>query len=217
MTTVPAAAGEALIGPFGPARGRVYLSIATGTGGTAAAEAAVAAVAMVIAERRVLMEGPVNFRDIGGYTGHDGRAVRWGLVFRSDALLLSDRDVEVFAGLGIRTVYDLRSSMERDSIPNRLPDERRPEVVVVPLVSEDPAANPLEAIEAGDGENFLEQLYIHILERSAANFGRVLAGLAQAERLPAVYHCAAGKDRTGMVSAVLLSILGVPTSSTTTS
>ena len=160
-------------------------------------------------ERHLPFHGPVNFRDLGGYAGQDGRTVKWGLVFRADALLLDDRDIEPFARLGIRTVYDLRSSMERDANPNRLPDDPAPATRILPLVSEDPAANPLEGINTSDGEGFLEQLYLHIFERSAANFGQLLTGLADMEQLPAVFHCAAGKDRTGLVSAALLSVLGV--------
>ena len=160
-------------------------------------------------ERRIPFHGPVNFRDLGGYAGRAGRTVKWGLVFRADALILDDRDLDPFARLGIRTVYDLRSSVERETNPNRLPDDAAPTTLVLPLVSEDPAANPLDGIDSTDGEGFLEQLYLHIFERSATNFGRLLTGLAQTDGLPAVFHCAAGKDRTGLVSAALLSILGV--------
>ena len=160
-------------------------------------------------ERHIAFHGPVNFRDLGGYTGRDGRTVRWGLVFRADALILDDRDIDPFGRLGIRTIYDLRSSAERETNPNRLPEQNAPATRVLPLVSEDPAANPLEGIDSTDGESFLEQLYLHIFERSATNFGRLLTGLAESDRLPAVFHCAAGKDRTGLVSAALLSILGV--------
>ena len=160
-------------------------------------------------ERHIAFHGPVNFRDLGGYAGRDGRTVKWGLVFRADALLLDDRDIDPFAALGIRTVYDLRSTAERETNPNRLPANPATVTQVLPLVSEDPAANPLTGIDTTDGEGFLEQLYVHIFERSAANFGRLLTGLAQIDRLPAVFHCAAGKDRTGLVSAALLSILGV--------
>jgi protein-tyrosine phosphatase len=160
-------------------------------------------------DRHIAFHGPVNFRDLGGYTGLEGRTVKWGLVFRADALLLDDRDLSPFAALGIRTVYDLRSSAEREANPNRLPSDPAPTTRVLPLVSEDPAANPLDGIDSTDGEGFLEQLYVHIFERSAVNFGRLLTGLAHVDELPAVFHCAAGKDRTGLVSAALLSILGV--------
>ncbi|HET6964963.1 MAG TPA: tyrosine-protein phosphatase [Acidimicrobiales bacterium] len=226
VETVPAAAGHAEVDP-GPAgaRGRVFVSVApaghpatgatnnhaTDAGATnAATKAGAGPGATVAGERRIGMNGPVNFRDLGGYRGAGGATVRWGRVFRSDALLLDDRDMEDFAGLGIRTVYDLRSDMERSAVPNRLPEGDAPAVVVLPLISEDSSTNPLADIDSADGEDFLAHLYLHILERSAVNFGRVLTGLSREEELPAVFHCAAGKDRTGMVAAVLLSVLGVP-------
>lgn len=204
VMTVPAASGYAEVDPGeGAGRGRLFVSVAPsgaddGPGAT------------VAGERRIGLNGPVNFRDLGGYRGLGGATVRWGRVFRSDALLLDDRDLEDFAGLGIRTVYDLRSDMERVAVPNRLPEQDAPAVVVLPLVSEDPGANPLGDIPSADGEDFLAHLYLNILERSAVNFGRLLTGLSSQGDLPAVFHCAAGKDRTGMVSAVLLSVLGVP-------
>ena len=159
--------------------------------------------------RHIPFEGPVNFRDIGGYVGTLGTVV-WGRVYRSDTLALTDADLEPFAALGIRTVFDMRGEIERKYTPNRFPSADPPAVLHMPLVSEDPADNPLAGISSPDGEDFLEHLYLHILERSARNFGRLLSGLATEEELPAVFHCSAGKDRTGLVSGVLLSILGIP-------
>ena len=213
VTTVPADAGEAVIdvgdgSPELPPGGRTYVSVAP-SGGHGSGAGSAGPGATIAGERRIGLNGPVNFRDLGGYRGRDGRTVRWGRVFRSDALLLDDRDIEEFAGLGIRTVYDLRSEMERTAVPNRLPQDAAPEVMVLPLVSEEPGSNPVNRLDFTDGESFLEQLYLHILERSAANFGRILTGLSREAELPAVFHCAAGKDRTGMVAAVLLSVLGV--------
>jgi protein-tyrosine phosphatase len=212
--TLPAGDGEAVIDPGRSVRrGRVYVSIApaASTKSTTVPPGVTPGPgATVAAERRVGLNGPVNFRDLGGYKSTDGRRVRWGRLFRSDALVLDDQDRQDLVGLGIRTVYDLRSDVERAATPNRLPDEAPPGVVALPLVSEKPEANPLAAIDSTDGEDFLAHLYRHILEHSAANFGAVLTGLSEADHLPAVFHCAAGKDRTGMVAAVVLSILGVP-------
>jgi protein-tyrosine phosphatase len=196
-TTVAADAGEAVL-EAPPGTGRVFVSASAGGAGAA-----------VAGERRILLAGPVNFRDLGGYPTADGRRVRWGRVFRADALVFTDEDLAVFGDLGIRTVYDLRSSFERDTTPNRFDQSAPPRVELLPLVSEDPSANPLDGFDSDNGENFLEHLYVNILERSAINFGRILSGLSQEQDLPAVFHCAAGKDRTGMVSSVLLSILGV--------
>lgn len=157
-------------------------------------------------ERHVDFAGAQNFRDLGGYSSAGGKAVRWCQVFRSDALVLEDTDFHAFERLGIRTVYDLRSERECQEAPDRLP-ELAHTVVHVPLVTED-SAPPLDAVLA-DGEAFLAQVYLHMLERSAPTIGLIIAGLADNARLPAVFHCAAGKDRTGLVAAILLAALGV--------
>jgi protein-tyrosine phosphatase len=207
VRTVPAAEGEAWLQPETIRPGRLYVSVAPAADPGSPSRAGPGAT--IAAERRVGMRGPVNFRDLGGYRGWDGRTVRWGQVFRSDALMLHDDDLEDFAGLGVRTVYDLRSDAERETVPNRLPPQAEPAVVVLPLVGSDGETTVVDELVYTDGESFLEQLYQHTLERAAPNVGAVLTGLSDPANLPAVFHCAAGKDRTGMVAAVLLSALGV--------
>ncbi len=161
----------------------------------------------MIGERNLGFAGAYNFRDLGGYPTSGGARTRWGRVFRSDALVLEDQDFDSFAGLGIRVVYDLRSDAERATTPNRLPPGGYSNEAIS-LASEE-AVRP--AIEAGmdDGEAFLAGLYLSMLERCPSEIGRILTGLADDSKLPAVFHCAAGKDRTGLVAAVLLSLLGV--------
>jgi protein-tyrosine phosphatase len=195
VETVPAAQGSVLIDDVPP--GRVYVAVAPAGGGGA----------MIAGERNLGLAGAQNFRDLGGYPASGGAHTRWGRVFRSDALVLEDLDYAIFTSLGIRTVYDLRSDTEREMSPNRLPDASYA-LEMVSLVTESAAPPPLDAL-IGDGEAFLADVYLHMLERSAIGFGRVLSGLAEEPRLPAVFHCAAGKDRTGMVAALLLSVLGV--------
>jgi protein-tyrosine phosphatase len=193
--TVGAEAGTVVIDDV--PSGLNYVSVRPSAGGDS----------VIAGERNLGLLGPCNFRDLGGYRGAGGATVRWGQVFRSDTLALQDADLEVFATLGVRAVYDLRSDRERETMPNRLPDGSDL-VELVALISEDSAPPSLEALQA-DGESFLAVFYKHMLERSAAGFGRILSGLADRSRLPAVFHCAAGKDRTGMVAALLLSTLGV--------
>jgi protein-tyrosine phosphatase len=193
--TVSAEAGTVVIDDA-PA-GLRYVSVRPSEGGDA----------VIAGVRNLGLLGPCNFRDLGGYRGAGGARVRWGQVFRSDTLALEDDDLEVFAALGIRAVYDLRSDRERETSPNRLP-EGADVVELVALISQDSAPPSLEALQL-DGESFLAGIYLHMLERSAVGFGRILSGLADGDRLPAVFHCAAGKDRTGMVAALLLSVLGV--------
>jgi protein-tyrosine phosphatase len=193
--TVSAGAGTVVIDDV--PSGLTYVSVRPSGGG----------VAVVAGERNLGLKGPCNFRDLGGYHGAGGALVRWGQVFRSDTLALQDEDLTVFGALGIRAVYDLRSDRERETSPNRLP-ERSNVVELVALISQDSSPPSLEALQL-DGESFLATIYLHMLERSGVGFGRILSGLADPSRLPAVFHCAAGKDRTGMVAALLLSVLGV--------
>ena len=102
--------------------------------------------------------------------GTDGRRVRWGRVFRSDALLLHDADFDHLADVGLRTVYDLRSDQERETYPNRLPDGLT--VVEVSLSSQSSGYEdaPLLDESLADGEAFLADLYLHLLERFATRW-----------------------------------------------
>jgi protein-tyrosine phosphatase len=162
---------------------------------------------MLAAMRRVIdLEGCLNFRDLGGYPTADGRRVGWRLVYRSDALhRLTAGDVaRMRDDLGIRTVIDLRSSAE-------LRAEGRGPLAAesigfhhLPLF-DGQAARP----EAWPAIATLADRYSLLAEVAREPIARVVGILARAEG-PAVYHCAAGKDRTGVVSAILLGLLGVP-------
>ena len=80
--------------------------------------------AVIAGERNLGLLGARNFRDLGGYPAAGGARTRWGRVFRSDALLLEESDLETFAGLGVRAIYDLRSDAEtRASPPTACPPE----------------------------------------------------------------------------------------------
>jgi protein-tyrosine phosphatase len=158
-------------------------------------------------ERRVPFEGIQNFRDLGGYPTADGGSVRWGQVFRADALhKLTETDIEAFAGLGVRTVFDLRGDAERDEFPGPFESIHLP-IVGRPVDAEAPLPDP--ELTAADGEGMLRDLYVGALTHSAAQFGVLLTALAEPERLPVVFHCHGGKDRTGIVAAIFLLALGV--------
>ena len=168
-------------------------------------------------DRLVPLEGTLNFRDLGGYTGLDGRTVRWGLVFRSDALHeLTDRDREVLREIGLRAVYDLRKGHEREKQPTALPDEHGHRDVHLP-VDDDPMAGPgrdlMEQILDGSlpeaDDAYVIDIYADVLLKGAEAYGRLLTHLTEEDGLPALFHCAAGKDRTGIAAALLLDVLGV--------
>jgi protein-tyrosine phosphatase len=156
-------------------------------------------------ERRIALEGCFNFRDLGGYPTAEGRQVRWRRLFRSDALHhLTPRDVAVCVDeLGIGDVVDLRSSGELRAEGRGLLESAPLRYHHLPLFD---GALP-------EGESRAEALtlsdrYFLMAEFAREPIARVVTTLAGADA-PAVYHCAAGKDRTGVVSAVLLGLLGV--------
>lgn len=156
-------------------------------------------------DRRVDLEGCFNFRDLGGYPARDGRTVRWRRLFRSDALHhLTPGDVARFLGeLGIRDVVDLRSSLELEAEGRGLlADSPAARFHHVPLFDTGAPA----AVSGADVS--LADRYVAMAEHGGPAMGRVVAILAQSEA-PAVYHCAAGKDRTGMISALVLELVGV--------
>jgi protein-tyrosine phosphatase len=196
--TVPAGQRSARLKDLGP--GRHYISVAPHEGGAA----------LVAAERRLPFEGVLNFRDLGGYRTAGGGRTRWGQVFRADSLHhLTPMDHALFEGLGLRVIYDLRTEREREQRPNAVTDAEELRSVWLPLI----AANQLEASTFAerlkDGERFLFDVYQGMVSNSARSFGDLLAGLTKPNGLPAVFHCAAGKDRTGMTAAILLTVLGV--------
>jgi protein-tyrosine phosphatase len=155
--------------------------------------------------RRVIeLEGCLNFRDLGGYPTRDGRAVRWGQLFRSDALhLLTPEDVaRLRSELGIGTIIDLRSSAELSS-------EGRGRLLDEPIAFHHiPLFDGDQRRTAPGPQDSLADIYFLLAEFARDPIARVIRVLADAPA-PAVYHCAAGKDRTGLISAVLLGLLDV--------
>jgi protein-tyrosine phosphatase len=163
--------------------------------------------------RLVALEGAPNFRDIGGYRTADGGQVRWGRVYRSAALhRLTEVDVAAIKRLELRVVYDLRMDEERGRAPSILPDGLRCELLPIGGT----AAKTKELTDLVLQGNlrrvppdFLVRIYESMIESSAFTFGRLLTKLSEAGNTPALFHCTAGKDRTGISAALLLSILAV--------
>ncbi|MET0729324.1 MAG: tyrosine-protein phosphatase [Acidimicrobiales bacterium] len=183
--------------------GHHYVSVAPAGGGSA----------VVAGPRLVALEGGVNFRDLGGYATQDGGRVRWGLIFRSAALhRLTAADVSTLGRLGLRVVYDLRGDAERDLAPSVLPDEVRNELFPIggdAAKTKDLTDLILEKKLADVPADFLVRVYEAMAEVAAPTFGGLLTRLADPDGVPALFHCTAGKDRTGLAAALLLSVLGV--------
>ena len=171
---------------------------------------------LVVAERSLRLETAPNLRDAGGYRSADGRWVRMGIVYRSDQLdRLDDGDLARLAALDLGTVVDLRTRTEREREPDRMPAGADH---VVLDVAADAAGSvggdmrqAMSMIAAGRGAELLttanRDFVIQPSARSA--YAGLLTRIATQDR-GLLYHCTAGKDRTGWASAVLLSLLGVP-------
>ena len=158
--------------------------------------------------RLVPLEAVHNFRDLGGYATTDGRTTRWRVLFRADGLYrLTPADVESLAPLGLHTVIDLRSDPELDE-RGRFPVDAHP-VVFHHLPIVDKTWSPDQRPAFDRDEDFLIWAYGEMLEIGAPRFAKAFEVLAEPDALPAVFHCAAGKDRTGLLAALLLGSIGV--------
>jgi protein-tyrosine phosphatase len=166
---------------------------------------------LVVAERNIPLESVNNLRDIGGYRTLDGHMVRWGKVYRSGNLSrLSEGDKAYLADLGIRMVCDLRSSGRVKRTPDRLPPGA--EYLHSPIYEDEFNQEVFPAILfrrhlLGD---VLGSGYRNWPETGARAYGKLLGIIADLSNLPLLFHCTAGKDRAGIATAILLSLLGVP-------
>src|SRR5947208_6885899 len=182
--------------------GRVYFHLKPAAGPT-----------RVVSIRRLPLEGAKNFRDLGGYRTFDGHYVRWGLVYRSNHLVnLTAKDFEYLNSLGIRLICDVRSDSERARAPDHWVGTT-PECLAVPIGSNlitSPSAEDLKRrIAAINGQANDSVRAYEYATKYAGQYAKILQRLASGD-LPAVEHCTAGKDRTGVFSAILLTALGVP-------
>lgn len=167
------------------------------------------------AARRLPLDGAHNARDLGGYASAEGRSVRWGVLYRSDALAdLSDDDVAYLTRLRLRQVVDFRSQQERERDPDRLPAALP--VAWRPIFGE--ALDPQELRDrllSGDARAVeMARMLVEGNRAFVTDFAPVYASflrdLADPENLPVLFHCTAGKDRAGFAAALALLAVGVP-------
>lgn len=158
----------------------------------------------IVRERAIRLDGCVNFRDLGGYRTGSGDAVRWRRLFRSDDLdELSPHDVDVLrAGLGVRTVVDLRGAHELRTDAVHPLGGARVELVTAPFMVDGAPEEP------PNGALGLSRRYLFLLEHAGAAVRTVFAAIADCPG-GVVVHCAAGKDRTGLAVAAVLGSIGV--------
>lgn len=168
------------------------------------------------------MQGAVNVRDIGGYRTYDGAKVKTGKAIRADSLeKLTAADVQKLAGLNLQTVVDLRTPgevqfMGQDKLPQGVPLVARPIddtgllLRMLEIIQWRDPVRQEEALGGGKAEQILANMYRGFFTPEArAALGQTIRDIAATGK-PLLYHCTAGKDRTGWLTYVLLQAVGVP-------
>lgn len=155
--------------------------------------------------RRLIWENCLNARDLGGYPTTDGGETRWGAVVRADNLaLLTDAGQAALVDYGVRTIVDLRLPRELEEHPNPFARSGSHGIAYRNISFIDPAAAPSPNAES------LVQDYTRMLDQFSSSVSDVIQAIARAPEGGVLIHCMAGKDRTGIISALLLDLAGVP-------
>ena len=158
-----------------------------------------------------LLQGASNFRDVGGYLNAQGRRVRRGQVFRSDHLAgLTGEDMTRLQALGIGHSLDFRGAQECAATPYAIAGVERVALTIEPTVIARMQALVAQGVvpTTEDTVDLMRETYRDFVNHNAATFGKFLKHLLE-QPTPQVFHCTAGKDRTGFAAALLLSALDV--------
>ncbi len=164
-------------------------------------------VRQALRERRLLWDGSYNMRDIGGYPLPDGTATRWSTILRGDTLgRLRQEGRRALRASNVKTIVDLRSPAERVRAPHEFAraDDPVPRYLALPLIDDEDAAGVLQIAVAA-----LPLLYRVILDRYPGRFAAIIDAVVAAPEGAVLVHCQSGKDRTGLVVALLLDLVGV--------
>jgi protein-tyrosine phosphatase len=172
------------------------------------------------AQHRLLnFQGIANFRDLGGYQASGGKQVKWGVLYRAGTLAhASDSDLRNLQQLHLAALIDFRSAAEKEEEPNRLPDPQGFSLVEIPTLDDGNKAlvgEIMERIDSGNFDDFdpnysMTQANRQFASEFTPQFRRFIHTVLDADGAPVLWHCSAGKDRTGFAAAILLRILGVP-------
>ena len=156
--------------------------------------------------RHYLLDGPVNFRDLGGFLTKNNMVTKFNRLYRSDKFdAISDRDIALFKKLGIKTIIDFRS----DDEINKYPD-------IVPEFMEYHRIMLMEKNLKGSNDGFVKSMkvrYEEIIKYDQENIKKIIELIdKKLDEGGIVFHCSAGKDRTGVTAAILLMLFGVSNS-----
>jgi len=172
----------------------------------------------ITGERRISIHSIVNFRDLGGIPTKDGRAMQWGKIYRAgDLSNLSKKETEYFNSLGIKTIVEFRNDKEIKKKPNKLPKESVINYVRVPIGDE--SGNVQEALKKQvlknrrnadfDSQAFVKNVYKEFIDDYAKQYIPLMQLLLDENNYPLLFHCTAGKDRTGLGAALIMGAVGV--------
>lgn len=168
---------------------------------------------LIATEREIPFAKAKNFRDLGGIPTSNGKRVKWGLIYRSGKLdKLSQLDQAQLLNLGMKTVVDFRSDQEVEEEPDKLPAGIQYERVVIGIdqaIDRDKLLDSLKTMTPEQAGNLLVEANKLFAGSSAKDYRPFIQLVSNPEQLPLVYHCTAGKDRTGFATALILSALGV--------
>jgi protein-tyrosine phosphatase len=163
--------------------------------------------------RHLNLAGASNFRDLGGYSGKDGRTVRWRQIFRSNHLgHLTESDIEVLRSLGLKSAFDFRGTEERVAALCGLSEIAVHSLPIEPTVVAALRARGASGVtlSSADALEVMRDSYRNYVRHNTTSFRTLFAHLLEEDRAPLVIHCTAGKDRTGFACALILHALGVP-------
>jgi protein-tyrosine phosphatase len=163
-------------------------------------------------DRVLRLQGASNFRDLGGYRSADGRRLRWRQLFRSEHLAdLTPEDHRTLAALGLRRTLDFRGAAERAAQAYTLPGVAQHALSIEPTVVQrmNDIASSGQSLNVARVTELMEELYRGLALNQAPRYAEFFDHLLHSEG-PLVFHCTAGKDRTGWAAALLLLVLDVP-------
>lgn len=164
-----------------------------------------------LSKRHIALTGASNFRDLGGYVGHMGRPLKWRKIFRSDHLAnLSPDDLKHIQSLGVKRAFDFRGVQESQAQAYEWPDIQRHSLSIEPTVvqrlqAQHLSGKPLTAADALDAMQTTYRDFVLVDSRRFAELFEHLLDHAD----PLLFHCTAGKDRTGLAAALVLFALDV--------
>lgn len=161
--------------------------------------------------RLIKLNGTNNTRDLGGYTNMDNKVIKNNIIFRSDKLSeLTKDDIKTIQNLGIKTIIDFRSFKEKEQEPNIIPNNMM--YIEMPINADKNIREDINNIVSGEFNKDIGKYLIEANEDFVNKHSHIFSGFLRIvlnSEEPLLFHCTAGKDRTGFAAYLILHILGV--------